>query len=128
MGGVPASTFYAWQKNPNSVIRTPTVARLLRLQAQVAILDEALGRERMRSWLLSAERFDRLQGNDAAFARVLAEAETAMTDATRITPRRRMSRADYSAGSGVEAEASARKAPAWPGAAKMPDEVGKLHE
>src|SRR5215472_10816626 len=35
MGGVPESTFYAWQKNPQSVVRTPSVSRLLRLQAQV---------------------------------------------------------------------------------------------
>jgi len=41
MGGVPTSTFfYAWQKSPHAVLRTPTVTRLLRLQAQVAILDE----------------------------------------------------------------------------------------
>jgi hypothetical protein len=56
MGGVPSSTFYAWQNNPNAVIRTPTISRLLRLQAQIAILDEALGRERMRAWVLSAAR------------------------------------------------------------------------
>jgi len=100
MGGVPASTFYAWQKNPHSVIRTPTVTRLLRLQAQVAILDEALGRERMRAWILSAERFDKLQGDEAAFGQVLAEAKAALADATRIMPRPRMRRADYASGAG----------------------------
>lgn len=95
MGGVPASTFYAWQKNPQSVIRTPTIVRLLQLQAQIGTLDEALGRERMRAWVLSPERFDRLQGDNDAFARVLAEAGTALTEATRIRPRPRMRHTDY---------------------------------
>ena len=57
MGGVPSSTFYAWQNSPNAVIRTPTISRLLRLQAQIAILDEALGRDRMRAWVLSCGAF-----------------------------------------------------------------------
>jgi hypothetical protein len=84
MGGVPSSTFYAWQKNPHSVIRTPTVTRLLQLQAQVAILDEAFGRERMRAWMLSAERFNKLQGDEAAFAAVLAEASTTLAETAQL--------------------------------------------
>lgn len=97
MGGVPSSTFYAWRNNPHAVIRTPTISRLLRLQAQIAILDEALGRERMRAWALSAARFERLQGNEAAFAQALAEAADALVEATQIKPQRRLRRADYTA-------------------------------
>lgn len=122
MGGVPSSTFYAWQKNPNSVIRTPTVTRLLRLQAQVAILGEVLGRERMRGWVLSAERFEKLQGDDAAFAQVLEEAKAALADATRILPRPRMRRADYASGLGGGAEIPARDSLPWPGASKLDEE------
>lgn len=122
MAGVPESTFYAWQKNPGSAIRTSTISRLLRLQAQVAILDEALGRDRMRSWLLSADRFERLQGNDTEFARVLAEAETAVRETVRITPRRRMRRADYAASSADDTGASTQDATAWPGAVKIPNQ------
>lgn len=122
MGGVPSSTFYAWQKNPNSVIRTPTVTRLLRLQAQVAILDEVLGRERTRGWVLSAERFEKLQGDDAAFAQVLEEAKTALADKTRILPRPRMRRADYGSSLRDRAEDPARDSLPWPGASKLGEE------
>lgn len=97
MGGVPSSTFYAWRNNPHAVIRTPTISRLLRLQAQIAILDEALGRERTRAWVLSAERFEKLQGNEAEFTQALAEAADALAEATRIRPRPRLRRADYTA-------------------------------
>jgi hypothetical protein len=100
IGGVPTSTFYAWQKSPHTALRTPTVTRLLRLQAQVAILDEALGRDRMRAWVLEADRLDKLQGDEAEFAQVLAEARTALAEATRIRPRPRMCRADYATGPG----------------------------
>jgi hypothetical protein len=119
MGGVPSSTFYAWQKNPHSVIRTPTVTRLLQLQAQVAILDEALGRERMRAWMLSAERFDKLQGDEAAFAEVLAEAKTTLAETTRILPRPRMRHADYASGPDSRTHGPAHESPIWPGAAKI---------
>jgi hypothetical protein len=97
MGGVPPSTFYAWRNNPHAVIRTPTISRLLRLQAQIAILDEGLGRERTRAWVLSAPRFEQLQGSDAAFTQALAEAGDTLTEATRIRPRPRLRRADYTA-------------------------------
>jgi hypothetical protein len=97
MGGVPSSTFYAWRNNPHAVIRTPTISRLLRLQAQIAILDEVLGRERVRAWVLSAARFEKLQGNEAAFAQVLAEAADALAEATRIKPQPRLRRAEYRA-------------------------------
>jgi hypothetical protein len=123
MSGVPSSTFYAWQKNPRSVIRTPTVTRLLQLQAQVAILDEALGRERMRAWMLSPERFSRLEGEDAAFAEVLAEAKTALEREIRIKPRPRQ--ADYASGPYSEAKVSVQVSPIWPGAAKIPAEEDK---
>jgi hypothetical protein len=97
MGGVPSSTFYAWRNNPQAVIRTPTISRLLRLQAQVAILDEALGRERMRAWVLSAAHFEKLQGDEVAFAHALAEAADALAEATRIKPQPRLRSADYTA-------------------------------
>lgn len=125
MGGVPSSTFYAWQKSPNSVIRTPTVTRLLQLQAQVAILDEVLGRERMRAWMLSAERFDKLQGDEGAFAQVLSEAETVLAEATRIMPRPRMRRADYSSGPDSTAQDPAYESSNWSGAAKAPEHEAK---
>ena len=98
MGRVPSSTFYAWRNNPQAVIRTPTISRLLRLQAQIAILAEALGRERTRSWVLSAARLEKLQGGEASFAEALAEAADAVSDATRLRPRPRTLRAGYTAG------------------------------
>jgi hypothetical protein len=97
MGGVPSSTFYAWRNKPQAVVRTPTIGRLLRLQAQIANLNEALGGERTRAWVLSDAHFEKLQGDDAAFAQTLAEAADALSGATRIRPRSRMRRADYSA-------------------------------
>jgi hypothetical protein len=119
MAGVPTSTFYAWQKNPHSIIRTPSVTRLLQLQAQVAILDEALGRDRMRAWILSAERFDKLQGDDEAFAQVLAEARTALAEATRIMPRPRMRHADYVSAPGSKVSDPPRESSFWPGATRI---------
>jgi len=125
MGGVPESTFYAWQKSPHSVIRTPTVTRLLRLQAQVAILDEALGRDRMRGWVHSADRLNRLQGDEAEFARALAEASIVMAEETPIRPRPPMRRADY-ASSSLDAPGQPANAPStWPGATKMVTEQTK---
>jgi hypothetical protein len=97
MGGVPSSTFYAWRNNPHALIRTPTISRLLRLQAQIAILDEALGRERLRAWVLSATRFEKLQGDEAAFTQILAEAADALAEATRIKPQPPLRRTDYTA-------------------------------
>jgi hypothetical protein len=97
MGGVPQSTFYAWRNNPNAVIRTPTISRLLRLQAQIAILDEVLGRERTRAWVLSLSRFEELQGGEEAFTKALGEAAEVLADATRLRPRSRLRRDDYTA-------------------------------
>jgi hypothetical protein len=125
MGGVPSSTFYAWQKSPHSIIRTPTVTRLLQLQAQVAILDEAFGRERMRAWMLSPERIGRLEGDDAAFAEVIAEAGAALETTVTIQPRPRMRPADYSSGPESEVR-SVHISPIWPGATKIPAENDKL--
>jgi hypothetical protein len=122
MGGVPQSTFYAWRNNPRSVIRTPTVARLLKLQAQVAILDEALGRDRMRAWVFSAGRVDKLQGDEATFTQVLAEAQTVLAEATRIRPRPRMRAADYTSATGGTEGTSASDSSSWPGASKVSDD------
>lgn len=97
MGGVSPSTFYAWQSNPYAAVRTPTVSRLLRLQAQITILDEALGRERTRAWVLSAAHFDQLQGPESAFAQALTEAADILAEATKIRPRPRLRRTDYTA-------------------------------
>jgi hypothetical protein len=116
---LPESTFYSWQKSPHSIVRTPTVARLLRLQAQVAILDEALGKDRMQAWIRSANHLDRLQGNEADFAQVLAEASAALAEVTRVTPRRRMRRADYAAGSLDAPNQSPSAASGWSGATKI---------
>lgn len=127
MAAVPESTFYAWQKNPTSVIRTPTIGRLLQLQAQVAILEEALGRDRTRSWLMAADRFEKLQGDEAEFAHVLNEAESALREAVRIIPRRRMRRADYAASSADDTKAGVPETAAWPGAAKWSNQEDSAH-
>jgi hypothetical protein len=125
MADVPSSTFYSWQKNPHAIIRTPTVTRLLQLQAQVAILDEALGTERMRAWLLSPERLSELQGDDAAFAQVLSEARTALERAVSIQPRPRMREADYASGPDSETRKPEHVSAIWPGAAKISIEDDK---
>jgi hypothetical protein len=128
MGGVPESTFYSWQKSPNSIIRTPTVTRLLRLQAQVGLLDEALGRDRMRAWILSGNRLDMLQGDEAEFEGVLADAGTALEESTRSAPSRRMRREDYAAGSLDTSDRPLRDPSDWPGAAKIADEEAERSE
>jgi hypothetical protein len=128
MGGVPESTFYAWQKSPHSIIRTPTVSRLLRLQAQVAILDEALGRDRMRAWALSADRLNRLQGDETEFDRALAEAGRAMAEETRIRPRPAMRRTDYASSSLDAPDQPASDPSTWPGASKIVIEGTKQPE
>jgi hypothetical protein len=122
MAGVPNSTFYSWQNNPQAVIRTPTVSRLLRLQAQVALLDEMLGRNRMRDWMLSSDHFDKLQGNETAFAQVLAEAEGRLRELTQIKPRPRMRPSDYESQPVRRADDLGLDGPFWPGAAKMSEE------
>jgi hypothetical protein len=122
MGGVPESTFYAWQKNPQSIVRTPSVIRLLRLQAQIGILDEALGREGMRAWLLSGDRVNKLQGENATFAQVLTEAEEALTDATRIAVRPRIRLEDYEFRKEQPGGNSIGEVPSWPGATKITEE------
>lgn len=122
MGGVPESTFYSWQKNPQSTIRTPTVRRLLHLQANVGLLAEALGLDGLRTWLLSGDRIEGLQGDDATFERTLAEAEEALTGMTQIVPRKRV-RPKRSA---FDAERSTNNPPlefpARLGASKLPEE------
>ena len=64
MGGVPESTFYAWQKSPRSAVRTSSVARLIRLQAQIGLLAEALGPDVAKAWVLPGDRLSKLQGDD----------------------------------------------------------------
>jgi hypothetical protein len=122
MTGVPNSTFYSWQNNPQAIIRTPTVSRLLRLQAQVALLDETLGRERMRDWILSSNRFDRLQGSETAFTQVLAEAEAVLGEVTQIKPRPRMRHGDYASQPAHRTDDLRPDEPFWPGAAKIQEE------
>ncbi len=122
MTGVPNSTFYSWQNNPQAIIRTPTVSRLLRLQAQVALLDETLGRERMRDWILSSDRFDRLQGSETVFTQVLAEAEAALGEVTQIKPRPRMRHGDYASQPAHRTDDLRPDEPFWPGAAKIQEE------
>jgi hypothetical protein len=128
MGGVSESTFYSWQKSPNSIIRTPTVTRLLRLQAQVGLLDEVLGRNRMRTWMLSGDRLIMLQGDEAEFAHALAEARAALEESTRITPRRRMRRSDYATGSLDASDRPPHDPSGWPGAAKVVEEEAERPE
>jgi hypothetical protein len=123
MGGVPESTFYAWRKNPRSIVRTPSVTRLLRLQAQVGLLDEVLGREGLRAWLLSSDRLSKLQGDDATFAQVLTEAEEALTGALRIASRPRMRVEDYEFAAEQPADNPVPEFSSWPGASKLPEEL-----
>lgn len=125
MGGVPESTFYAWQKNPQSIVRTPSVSRLLRLQAQVGLLAEALGLDGLNAWLHSRDRLEKLQGDDAIFAQTLAEAEEALTEATRVVPRPRMRLGDYEFHTEASIDNQAVEFPQWPGASKLPDELAE---
>jgi hypothetical protein len=118
MAGVPESTFYSWQKNPSADIRTPSVSRLLRLQAQVGLLAEALGVDRTRSWILSGDRFERLQGDEAAFAGAMSEAAEALAPALQLSPRRRMRAKDYEASEPERGDRADHPLPRWPGASK----------
>lgn len=125
MGGVPESTFYAWQKNPQSIVRTPTVTRLLRLQAQIGVLVHALGRDGLNSWLHSRDRINRLQGDDATFGQTLAEAEEALAPLTRIAPRRRMRPEDYNFGTQQLGDDAAGKLPGRLRASKLSDKLAE---
>jgi hypothetical protein len=122
MGGVPESTFYAWQKNPQSTVRTPSVRRLLRLQAHVGLLAEALGLNGLRTWLLSGDHVEGLQGDDATFEHTLTEAEEALTETTRITPRPRVRLKDYEFDTEKSTDNPPLEFPGWPGASKLPEE------
>jgi hypothetical protein len=122
MGRVPESTFYAWQKNPNAVVRTPSVNRIWRLQAQIALLEKVLGRDDLKAWLMSRDHLERLQGDDATFMEALAEAEETVTKSTPITPRRRMRVDDYKLDAEQAAEVPSEELPNWPGASKIPEE------
>jgi hypothetical protein len=125
MGGVPESTFYAWRKNQQSIVRTPSVSRLLRLQAQVGLLGQALGRDGLRAWLLSRDHLERLQGDDATFDQTLGEADEVLARTTQITPRRRMRLEDYEFTSEQSAGERADEFPSWPGASKLPEELAE---
>lgn len=123
MGGVPESTFYAWQKSPGSAVRTPSVARLLRLQAHVGLLADALGIESVRTWIMSGHRLERLQADEDTFGGVWDDADELMTPRLAIRGRKRMRLEDYRAGSEVTDSPpdvdlppvmGARKAPATP--------------
>ena len=122
MGGVPESTFYAWRKNPEAIVRTPTISRLLRLQAQIGLLAEALGQDGLKAWLLSSDRLRRLQGDDTTFAQTLAEADEALTAATRIAPRPRMRLGDYESATERPVDNPVRDFPTWLGASRLPEE------
>lgn len=87
MGGVPESTFYDWRNHPQRTVRTSSVSRILRLQAQIGLLDKALGRDGMKAWMMSEDHLRGLQGDDATFMRTLAEAEETVKQATQIRPR-----------------------------------------
>jgi hypothetical protein len=122
MGGVPESTFYAWQKHPQSLVRTPSISRLLRLQAQAGLLAEALGLDGMKAWMLSRDRLERLQGDDATFTQTLAETEEALTAATQIAQRPRMRLGDYELDAEQPADNPTRESTNWPGASRLPEE------
>ena len=78
-----------------------------------------LGRERMRGWVLSAERFEKLQGDDAAFGQVLAEAKAALADATRIHAAPAYASRGLRIRCGVvQASGPGRESPIWPGTTK----------
>jgi hypothetical protein len=122
MGGVPESTFYAWRNNPQAGVRMSSVSRILRLQAQVGLLDKALGRDGMKAWLMSEDHLEGLQEDDATFMQVLAGAEDAVKTATQIAPRRRMRIEDYKFDAGATTDLPTGEFISWPGASKLPDE------
>jgi hypothetical protein len=125
MGGVPESTFYSWQKNPQAVVRTPSISRILRLHAQVGILDKALGRDGLKEWILSKDHLAGLQGDDATFMQTLAEAEEAATRTIQIASRPRMRLEDYEFNSEESSGIQADENPSWPGASKLPEELAE---
>ena len=122
MGGVPESTFYAWQKSPRSAVRTSSVARLIRLQAQIGVLAQALGPDVAKAWVLAGDRLSKLQGADSEFTEVLSEAEEAVTATTRIKPRPRMRLSDYMSYTEQPAQSRRDDSPTWPRAEKLLDE------
>jgi hypothetical protein len=123
MGGIAGSTFYFWRKNPQAAVRTPSVRRILQLQAQVSLLDKVLGRDALRTWILAGDHLEGLQGDDSRFAQTLAEAEEAVLTATRIAPRRRMRLEDYNFDTEQSGEAPGPGSSVWPGASKLPGEL-----
>jgi hypothetical protein len=123
MGGIAGSTFYSWQKNPQADVRTPSVSRILRLQAQVSLLDRALGRDGLRTWILAGDHLEGLQGDESKFAQTLDEAEQAVLAAMRIAPRPRMRLEDYNLETEQSGEAPEPGSSGWPGASKLPEEL-----
>ena len=91
---------------------------------------EVLGQKGLRAWLLSDDRLNQLQGDDATFAQVMAEAERALAGATRIAPRPRMRPEDYEPDADQPATDTAREFFNWPGAAKQleepPEQAGRV--
>jgi hypothetical protein len=123
MGGVPESTFYAWRNNPRSNVRSSSVNRLLRLQAQIGLMAEAHGPSAAKVWVLTGDHVSRLQGDDAEFSEALSEAEEALKETTRIRPRPRVRLSDYESDREQHADASASEFPNRPQATKLPDEL-----
>jgi hypothetical protein len=123
MGKVAESTFYSWQKNPHAAARTRSVSRILQLQAQISLLDKALGRDGLRAWILAGDRLEGLQGGASKFAQTLAEAEEAVLTATRIVSRPRMRLEDYNLDTEQSGEAPEPEFSVWPGASKLPEEL-----
>lgn len=123
MGGIAGSTFYSWLKNPHATVRTPSVSRILRLQAQASLLDRALGRDGLRTWILAGDHLEGLQGDESKFAQTMDEAEQAVLAATRIAPRPRMRLEDYNLETEQSGEAPEPGSSVWPGASKLPREL-----
>ena len=122
MTGVPNSTFYSWQNNPQAIIRTPTVSRLLRLQAQVALLDETLGRGAHAGLDTILRPLRQVARERDSFHSVLAEAEAALGEVTQIKPRPRMRHGDYASQPAHRTDDLRPDEPFWPGAAKIQEE------
>ena len=122
MGGVAESTFYSWQKNPQAAVRTPSVSRILRLQAQFSLLERVLGRDGLRAWMLTGDRLERLQEDDTNFTQVLAEAEKTVLSRTQIRPRPRLRLEDYGLDDENNVDTSNPEPAVWPRATKLTEE------
>lgn len=122
MAGVPESTFYSWRKSPESVVRTHSVTRLLKLQASIGLLAEVLGEDKMKNWILTPGRLESLQGEDEHFTHTLSQVEDAIARAVQIQPRERMSLEGYLGRREISTDGHKANLPRLPAASMLHEE------